>query len=124
MKINSVLSVNYGEYFGFTVPETEELLRFYRCGEKLDLARKWYDGYLFGNTEVYNPWSMLNYTEALYASHEALPLPYWSNTSSNTIVKDLIQRADITAKREMSIRLISSPHFSTARLTNSAQLPV
>lgn len=101
LKMNSVLSESYSEHFGFTEAEVEALLRFYGREEQKDEARQWYDGYRFGGSEVYNPWSILNYTEALYANPEAFPVPYWSNTSSNTIVRDLIQRADAAAKEEI-----------------------
>lgn len=67
----------------------------------MDIVKRWYDGYLFGNPEVYNPWSVLNYTERLYANPQTLPVSCWSNTSSNAIVKDLIQRADLSVKEEI-----------------------
>lgn len=101
LEMISILNENYGEHFGFTASEVEELLRYYGRESKLDVVKRWYDGYKFGDTEVYNPWSVLNYTKALYKNPEAFPTPYWSNTSSNSIVKDLIQRADVSAKDEI-----------------------
>lgn len=91
----------YSEHFGFSESEVKELLRFYGCEWNMDIVKRWYDGYLFGNTEVYNPWSVLNYTERLYANPQTLPVSCWSNTSSNAIVKDLIQRADLSVKEEI-----------------------
>ena len=63
--------------------------------------REWYDGYLFGKTEVYNPWSVINYVKAASADHDAFPRPYWANTSSNSIVRELVEHADNSVKQEM-----------------------
>lgn len=72
----SILDENYGEHFGFTVSEVEELLNSYGRNEKPDIVSRWYGGYKFGNAEVYNPWSALNYAKALYFNPEAPPPPY------------------------------------------------
>lgn len=101
LKIISILNDTYSEHFGFTQAEVTELLRFYGCEQNMDIVKKWYDGYLFGDTEVYNPWSVLNYADNLYANPQSLPVLYWSNTSSNSIVKDLIQRAELSVKEEI-----------------------
>lgn len=101
LKIISVLSDTYSEHFGFIESEVKLLLKFYGREERMDEVRQWYDGYKFGDTEVYNPWSVLNYVEALYTNPDALPAPYWSNTSSNTIVRDLIKRSDAASKEEL-----------------------
>ena len=105
LKINSILSNGYAEYFGFTEPEVEEMLKNYGLEEKFPEAKQWYDGYLFGKTEVYNPWSILNYVDAAETDCEALPKAYWSNTSSNSIVRELIETAEAGAKEEIE-RLI------------------
>lgn len=97
----SVLSEHYSEHFGFTEQETGCLLDFYGRGNRMDTVKQWYDGYRFGDTGVYNPWSVLNYVKALYVNPDALPEPFWSNTSSNTIVRDLISRADAVSKEEI-----------------------
>lgn len=101
LEIASVLDDNYSEHFGFTSSEVNELLQFYGQGARMDKVREWYDGYRFGSTEVYNPWSVLNYTKALYTNPNAFPSPYWSNTSSNTIIRDLIKRSDTAVKDEI-----------------------
>lgn len=101
LKIISILSDNYGEYFGFEPEEVNRILFDFDREDLFDTIKEWYDGYLFGNKEVYNPWSMLNYVEALTANPSAFPIPYWSNTSSNSIVRDLIKRADSTVKKEI-----------------------
>lgn len=101
LEMISVLGDNYSEHFGFTEQETEQILDFYGRKEQMAVMKQWYDGYRFGDTDVYNPWSVLNYTKALYANPEALPAPYWSNTSSNIIVQDLVKRSDAALKEEI-----------------------
>lgn len=100
-EIISILNADYAEYFGFTQQEVEDMLRYYDMEDKLEEARRWYNGYLFGNTQVYNPWSMINYTKTLCSDRKAFPKPYWSNTSSNSIVRELVEAADEKTKREI-----------------------
>ena len=64
-------------------------------------SEKWYDGYRFGNAEVYNPWSVINYVDSCYKDKHAFAKPYWSNTSSNSIVRNLVEHADISVKQEI-----------------------
>lgn len=97
----SILNVNYAEHFGFTQPEVEQLLEAYGISNKKDEVRRWYDGYVFGKTEVYNPWSVLNYTKTAAVDKNAFPKPYWANTSSNSIVRELVERADGSVRQEM-----------------------
>ena len=97
----SVLNESYAEYFGFTQDEIDHMLSFYELEEKKQEAKQWYDGYLFGKTEVYNPWSMINYVYTAVTESIAFPKPYWSNTSSNSIVRELIENANSEAKREI-----------------------
>ncbi|MDO4554880.1 MAG: AAA family ATPase [Lachnospiraceae bacterium] len=103
LEINSVLSKEYGEYFGFVEEEVKKLLSFYDREQKMDIMREWYDGYLFGDAAVYNPWSVLKYTKDLNADSDALPMAAWSNTSSNSIIKDLIYRSDKVVQREIEL---------------------
>lgn len=101
LEIISILEDNYAEYFGFTEKEVEGMLRDYGIMEHLDTVRQWYDGYLFGDTEVYNPWSVLSYVKTAVSSKKAFPKAYWSNTSSNSIVRKLIERADAGVRTEI-----------------------
>ena len=101
LEIISILDENYGEHFGFVESEVKEMLSFYQREEKMDTMKQWYDGYLFGNKEVYNPWSVIKYTKSLVANIDAFPTPAWSNTSSNSIVRDLICHASGEAKEEI-----------------------
>ena len=101
LEIISVLTKDYSQYFGFTPQDVGELLEYYHLSEKEDCIRQWYDGYLFGDTEIYNPWSIINYVKALLADKEEPPRPYWSNTSSNNIIRSLVERSDLSVKAEI-----------------------
>ena len=101
LKIVSITSPTYSEHFGFTEQEVEDMLEFYGRESCLDTMKTWYDGYLFGKTEVYNPWSVINYVEQVWADPNAFPQPFWSNTSSNSIVRTLVENADIRVKQEI-----------------------
>ena len=105
LKINSIMTNNYGEYFGFTDEEVKATLDFYELSDRYEEVRKWYNGYDFGGKNVYNPWSTIYYVDDHVAKHDAFPVSYWANTSSNSIVRDLIERADPDTKGEIE-RLI------------------
>ena len=105
LKINSILTNNYGEYFGFTDEEVQDTLDFYGLSDRYEEVRNWYNGYDFGGKNVYNPWSTIYYVDDHVAKHDAFPVSYWANTSSNSIVRDLIERADSETKGEIE-RLI------------------
>lgn len=101
LEIISILNSNYAEYFGFTQKETDQMLKDYQLEQRREIVKKWYDGYQFGNADVYNPWSLINYVKNAFSNEEVLPSPYWSNTSSNSIVRRLVQRADMSARQEI-----------------------
>lgn len=105
LNIMSILSNQYDEYFGFQPQEVEELLKTYQLETHLETVTKWYDGYKFGETNVYNPWSVINYVMEAVSGDAAFPRPYWSNTSSNSIVRDLVERANASAKLELETLL-------------------
>jgi len=100
LDIISIVSNEYGEYFGFTEPEMSDALAYYQLGYKEDEARAWYNGYLFGDTVVYNPWSSIKYLKDM-RNEEPFPKPHWSNTSSNKIIRELIAIADNETKAEI-----------------------
>ncbi len=107
LKVRSVTDVRFDEYFGFTNAEVKELLEYYGYPECYDAAREWYDGYHFGNVDVYCPWDVLNYCDSLLDDREARPENYWINTSSNDAVKRFIQEsANAATKREIE-RLVA-----------------
>lgn len=101
LEVNTVRSTDFGDFFGFTQEEVNKMLLDYGIEDKADEARKWYDGYLFGNSEVYNPWSVTKYVKDQVANPARFPEPYWSNTSSNSIIKDLVYRANDDMKQEI-----------------------
>ncbi len=97
----SVLNNMYSEYFGFTQKEVDEALLFYNRESHRETVRAWYDGYMFGETEVYNPWSVIKYIQDAAENENCFPVPYWANTSSNRIVKVLVEHADVSAREEI-----------------------
>ena len=101
LNIISIRSGSFSEGFGFTEDEVMQLLEDYGLAEKAGEVRAWYDGYLFGNEEIYNPWSLTKYVYEHLSMPDAFPEPYWSNTSSNTIVRDLVLRADEKTRKEL-----------------------
>ncbi|MCM1256265.1 MAG: ATP-binding protein [Roseburia sp.] len=101
LDVVSLLTRDYAECFGFTQTEAEKMLSDYGLEEKREELKKWYNGYLFGETEVYNPWSVINYVRTANSDYHAFPKPYWSNTSSNSIVRELIQDADFVTRGEI-----------------------
>lgn len=105
LNIISVLDKKYSEHFGFTEQEVLRMMSYYEVESRFPTMKEWYDGYLFGGTEVYNPWSVIKFMYDLYADVNAFPRPYWINTSSNDIIKDLIARADRETKIQIEILL-------------------
>jgi len=101
LKVVSVLDETYAEYFGFTQNEIDSFLEAYGIIQKRDEVKRWYNGYLFGSTEVYNPWSVNNYVYDVIHKNTVFPKPYWSNTSSNSIVHELIENIDDNTRNEL-----------------------
>ncbi|MBB6625297.1 AAA family ATPase [Clostridium gasigenes] len=101
LNIISILNNHYDEYFGFIHSEVVDILKYYDLENKEDTIKEWYNGYLFGKTNVYNPWSVIKYVYDLRADKDAFPISYWANTSSNSIVKSLIEKADDDTKSEI-----------------------
>lgn len=101
-KIRSVSDVEFDEYFGFTDAEVRSLLEYYDLSDHYDAVREWYDGYRFGNVDVYCPWDVLNYCDVLRTDPEAQPQNFWMNTSGNDAVRVFIEKAENgTTKREI-----------------------
>ena len=91
-KILSITTVRFDEYFGFTDREVREMLKYYDLEEKYDTVRDWYDGYHFGNVDVYCPWDVISYIDDLSDDKDIQPRDYWSNTSSNDVVRHFIEK--------------------------------
>lgn len=101
LKIVSILSEQYDEYFGFTEAEVQKICGDYGIPQKYDTFKEWYNGYTFGNANVYNPWSVIQYMDDLKENINRYPIAYWANTSSNSIVRKLIDMADEDTKGEI-----------------------
>ena len=93
-KVLSITSVRFDEYFGFTDGEVREMLQYYDLMSAYDSIKSWYDGYRFGNVDVYCPWDVISYCDELTDDPTAEPKDYWSNTSSNDVVKHFIEKVD------------------------------
>lgn len=101
LEMISILNHSYGEFFGFVQEEIDEMLQYYGLMAQRGRIQEWYNGYLFGNVQVYNPWSVANYVKALTAAADELPAPYWANTSSNSIVRTLVEKSGVSVKKEL-----------------------
>lgn len=107
IKVMTISDVQYDEYFGFTDEEVRALLRYYEISDAYDIMKEWYDGYHFGDTDIYCPWDVICYCDKLRSDRTAVPSNYWSNTSSNDIVRHFIDMADAGAARHEIERLIA-----------------
>ena len=107
-KIFSITDARSDEQFGFTEKEVKELLAYYHQEDRFEETRKWYDGYRFGNAEIYCPWDVINHVDRIKADPEARPEAYWINTSGNGLVKRFIDKATRTTRTEIE-RLPESP---------------
>jgi hypothetical protein len=101
LNIVTILTKQYSEYFGFTPAEVESGLRYYQLEHKKELVTNWYNGYSFGKETVYNPWSFIKYLWSAKGDDTSYPAPHWSNTSSNSIVRTLIDLAGPKEKQEI-----------------------
>ena len=93
LNIVSIRSIGFDEYFGFRVDEVEKMCCHYDMDDKYGTIKEWYNGYTFGQTDIYNPWSVIKYIFDALPYKDWLPMSYWANTSSNNIVRELIDRA-------------------------------
>ena len=94
LAVHSVSDDLFTSYFGFTEKEIKEILEYYDLSEFFEYVKKWYDGYKFGDDEIYNPWSVLNYISCTRTDKKNLLRAYWANTSSNSIIHELIVKSD------------------------------
>mgnify|MGYP005758727793 FL=1 len=101
LKVHTISDVRYDEYFGFTNADVDELLEFYGLSAYKNVIRDWYDGYRFGDTDVYCPWDVINYCDELLAAPSTSPKNYWANTSGNGLILRLLEKADQTTKDEV-----------------------
>lgn len=107
LTINSVLDNKYSEYFGFTANEVKEMAAYYSAPDKFDEVCEWYDGYRFGKTDIFNPWSVIN-----YFSNDCEPRAFWLSTGSNDIIGEIIKEADNEIYKRLS-SLVNGGSFTT-----------
>ena len=101
LKVHTISDVRYDEYFGFTDSDVDELLEFYGLSSYKAVLRDWYDGYRFGDTDVYCPWDVINYCDELLADPNAVPENYWANTSGNDLIRRLLKKANQSTKSDV-----------------------
>ena len=107
LTINSVLDNKYSEYFGFTANEVKEMAAYYSAPDKFDEVCEWYDGYHFGKTDIFNPWSVIN-----YFSNDCEPRAFWLSTGSNDIIGEVIKEADNEIYERLT-SLVNGGSFTT-----------
>ena len=112
LDVNTILSGLYSEYFGFLQAEVDELMSYYSITEKMPEMKRWYDGYMFGKTEVYNPWSVISQTKAWSLDRDAFAAAWWANSSSNNIIRTLVGKSDAET-REALERLMNGDSIET-----------
>lgn len=103
-KVYSITNMEFDETFGFTDAEVREMLQYYELIDKYEEVKEWYDGYRFGNTEVYCPWDVVNYCSDHVKYPNAAPENYWMNTSGNNVMNrfiDSVQQPDMLTKAEL-----------------------
>lgn len=105
-KILSITDTRFDEHFGFTEEEVARLLKDYQLEDHLAETKEWYDGYRFGDANIYCPWDVISYVDHLSADPYAEPEAFWINTSGNDLVKRFIDKADKTTQNEIE-RLIA-----------------
>ena len=109
-KVLSIMDARFDEQFGFTDSEVEELLAAYNLDSHFTEIKEWYDGYHFGNANVYCPWDVINYVDLLRFEPTAKPQDFWSNSSGNALVRRFIDKADVQTKDEIE-RLIAGEYI-------------
>lgn len=107
LTINSILDNKYSEYFGFTAAEVKEMCEYYHAADKFDEICEWYDGYRFGKSDIFNPWSVIN-----YFNNECEPRAFWQSTGSNDIISEVIAEADADIYERLT-SLVGGKSFTT-----------
>ena len=112
IRIFSVLDRKFSSYFGFTTEEIKAMAAYYTAADKVEELQEWYDGYKFGLTEIYNPWSVLN-----YFSNDCKAMPYWVQTSANTIIHEILKSYNISTYENLN-RLLGGSSVESIIETN------
>ena len=105
-EINSIVDIEHEEGFGFTDAEVMQMLKYYHCTNRYSDIKEWYDGYHFGNADIYSPWDVINFVKKLLTDSNAKPSAFWINSSGNDLVKLFVDKADQSTKDEIE-RLVA-----------------
>ena len=100
-RVYTIKDVRYREYFGFTDTEVRQILEYYGFSDQYDVVREWYDGYMFGNLQIYCPWDVINYCGDLRDGSVTEPQNYWVNTSSNDIIRSFLSKAKTSDRNDV-----------------------
>ncbi len=104
LRVLTIADPRFSSYFGFTDCEVRQFLEYYGLSDAWDVVREWYDGYRFGDQEIYCPWDVINYMDLLQADPQAPPQNFWANSSSNDAVREFVRRMDAgSARRELQV---------------------
>lgn len=106
-EVVSIMDSMYDECFGFTDKEVQEILKYFNLSEHYAYVKEWYDGYHFGNANVYCPWDVINYVDLLRLEPTAKPQDFWSNSSENALVRNFIDKANVQTKYEIECLIAS-----------------
>ena len=114
--VNSVVDVEHDEQFGFTDTEVHQILDDYKLTQHFSEMKEWYDGYRFGNADIYCPWDVINHVKKLLIDPQADPQAFWINTSGNGLVKRFVDKADKTTRDEIEQLIAGNPIEKRIRL--------
>lgn len=114
-KVFSINDTRFSNYFGFTNDEVREMLSYYGIIDKYETTKAWYDGYLFGKTEIYCPWDVLNHCDTVVNTDDIEPQAYWINSSGNDIIRKFIEMANSTTKSELELLIAGNTVVKTIK---------
>lgn len=114
-KVFSINDTRFSDYFGFTNDEVKEMLSYYGIIDKYETTKAWYDGYLFGKTEIYCPWDVLNHCDTVVNTDDIEPQAYWINSSGNDIIRKFIEMANSTTKSELELLIAGNTVVKTIK---------
>ena len=114
-KVFSINDTRFSDYFGFTNDEVREMLSYYGIIDKYETTKAWYEGYLFGKTEIYCPWDVLNHCDTVVNTDDIEPQAYWINSSGNDIIRKFIEMANSTTKSELELLIAGNTVVKTIK---------
>ncbi|MCD8334271.1 MAG: ATP-binding protein [Clostridiales bacterium] len=116
LNVNTIVDEKYDEWFGFTDAEVQDLLRYYGLSEYYALTKEWYDGYCFGQTNVYCPWDVINWCDHLLYESRKVPQNFWANTSSNDMIVRFAEKADLGTREQIEALIAGESVYKELQL--------